>query len=121
MEIQTCEALVVHCIDFRIQGHLHDWAEKNLGQRNYDRVAMAGGVLDLEAVLRHVEIARRLHCITKVALISHEDCRAYGARGTLERHLADLQAARQKIEALVPGLAVTAHHLHLDGTFQPVF
>src|ERR1700690_1746512 len=94
-----CEALVVHCMDYRLQKYLNHWLDQNPGMGNYDRVAIAGGVLDMDPVLKHIELAVRLHRIRKVILINHEDCLAYGSIGTLERHRADLLEAEQKIHA----------------------
>jgi carbonic anhydrase len=113
-----CEFLVVHCIDFRLQGYLNKWLESHLPAQSYDRVAIAGGVYDLDYVIRQVNIALRLHKIKRVVLVNHEDCGAYGAEGNYERHQMDLDDAKRKIEALFPGLDVETFYLHLDGTFE---
>jgi len=115
-----CEALVVHCIDYRLQKHLNDWLDKNAGAGNYDRVSIAGGVLDIYPVLKHVELAVRSHKIRKVILINHEDCLAYGSAATLDRHHADLLEAERKIHALHMNLMVEKYYLKLDGTFESV-
>lgn len=115
-----CEALAVHCIDYRLQKHLNGWLAKNPGNGNYDRVSLAGGVLDIYSVLKHIELAVRLHKIRKVILINHEDCLAYGSAGTLERHHADLLEAERRIQALYSNLKVEKYYLKLDGTFERV-
>ena len=120
MDERKCDAVVVHCIDFRLQKFLNDWLEERLGTRNYDRVALAGGALHVEAIIEQVELADRLHHIARVILINHEDCGAYGADGTLARHKSDLAEAAQKINRRLPGLAVETYYLHLDGTFERV-
>ena len=116
----SCEALVVHCMDYRLQKYLNDWLDKNPGAGNYDRVAIAGGVLDIYAVLKHVELAVRLHKIREVILVNHEDCGAYGSSGTLERHKVDLLEAEHKIHALHMNLIVENYFLKLDGTFDRI-
>ena len=113
-----CDTLVVHCIDYRLQGYLNKWLEGNFPARSYDRAAIAGGVNDVFYVLRQVDVAVRLHKVKKVVLINHEDCGAYGAAGTYERHMADLEEAGGKIEALFPALDVETYYLHLDGEFE---
>lgn len=113
-----CEALVVHCIDYRLQEFLNQWLESNLPAQNYDRVAIAGGVNDLFYVLRQVDVAVRLHSIEKVILINHQDCGAYGEAGIYERHKTDLEAAERTIKALFPALSVESYYLHLDGEFE---
>ena len=115
-----CDVLVVHCMDYRLQTRLNHWIEGCYGEGNYDRISLAGGVHDYEMVLKYVQLAVGIHSIKKVALINHEDCRAYGSDDTFDRHTADLREAERKIEALFPGLKVEAYYLQLDGTFQPI-
>ena len=118
MSKHTCEAVVIHCIDFRLQHHLNEWLTNRFGNKNYDRISIAGAIKDLDFVARQVEISHRLHETRKAILINHEDCGAYGAAGTKERHSIDLAEAESKIEALFPSLDVEIYYLHLDGTFE---
>ena len=120
MQKNLTDVLIVHCMDFRIQGHLNRWIEENLGEGNYDRVSYAGSVLDFDIIFRQVQLAERLHEIKKVVLINHEDCGAYGAAGTKERHAADLKTARQKIAAQYPDLETKTFYLYLNGRLEPV-
>jgi carbonic anhydrase len=113
-----CEFLVVHCIDYRLQGYLNKWLESYIPTQSYDRVSIAGGVSDLDYVIRQVGIALRLHKINTVVLINHEECGAYGEAGNYERHKSDLEDAERKIEALFPDLDVETYYLHLDGEFE---
>ena len=117
----SCEVLVVHCIDYRLQAYLNSWLEKNPGSGNYDRVGIAGGVLDIYPVLKQIELALRIHGIRKVILVNHEDCGAYGSRGTFEQHKADLTEAERKIHALHTTLIIEKYYLKLDGTFERVY
>ncbi len=118
--VLQCEALIVHCMDYRLQKNLDQWIVSCYGEGNYDRISLAGSVHDYEMVLKYVQLAVKVHSITKVALINHEDCRAYGIEGTFHRHTTDLREAERKIEALFPELQVETYYLHLDGTFQPI-
>ena len=36
-----CEAIVVHCMDYRLQSYINNWLEANLGKGSYDRAVMA--------------------------------------------------------------------------------
>lgn len=117
---ENCEAIIISCIDFRFQEHIHEWLLQNHTEQTHDRVALAGGVFDFYSVLKQVEISDRLHHIRKVILLNHEDCGAYGEAGTYERHKHDLEEAERKIEALFPHLDVEAYYLHLDGTFEEI-
>ncbi len=106
-----CEGIVIHCMDFRLQGYLNRWAEERFGDHNYDRVSLAGGVFDLDTIRKQVALSRRLHAIQVAVLINHEDCGAYGAEGTPERHRADLLRAKQLLQS---------DYLHLDGRFEAI-
>jgi carbonic anhydrase len=113
-----CEAIVIHCMDFRLQSYINNWLETNFTAGSYDRAVMAGGVYDVYDVIRQVDIAARLHGISKVVLINHEDCGMYGPGGTEERHDDDLDKAEDKICRLFPHLEVDTYYLKLDGTFE---
>ena len=113
-----CDTLVVHCIDYRLQGFLNKWVERYLPPQSYDRVAIAGGVQDMFYVFGQVDVAVRLHSIKRVIFINHEDCGAYGAAGNYERHKADLENAKRKIKMLFPDIDVELFYLHLDGEFE---
>ena len=116
--VLRCDALVVHCMDYRLQKFLHPWILRRFGADNFDIISLAGGVHDYEMVLKYVQLAVQIHSIKQVVLINHEDCRAYGRDGTYKRHKHDLMDAEQKIEALFSDLDVETFYLHLDGTFE---
>lgn len=114
------KAIVITCIDFRLQDAINNWISENFPPRTFDRVAFAGGVKNLDIILGQIDIAVRLHHIWKVILINHEDCGAYGETGTSEKHAQDLKIAKKKIKELYPDLKIDLFYLHLDGTFESV-
>ena len=116
--VLICDALVVHCMDYRLQKYLHPWIMSRFGADNFDIISLAGGVHDYEMVLKYVQLAVQIHSIKQVVLINHEDCRAYGRDGTYKRHKHDLMDAKHKIETLFSDLEVETFYLHLDGTFE---
>lgn len=120
MDPHDCETIVVTCIDYRLQEAINKWLYDHFQPKTFDRVALAGGVKNLDPIMGQVEIAHRLHHINKVVLINHEDCGAYGAENTSGKHAADLNAAKDKIKELYPTLEVEAYYLHLDGTFETI-
>lgn len=120
MSDHHCEAVVVTCIDFRFQEYINKWIAEKFTPRSFDRVAIAGGVFDLDYVLKQVEISKRLHCINKVVLINHEDCGAYGEAGTAEKHAQDLKNTASKITEQYPDIEVETYYLRLDGTFEKI-
>ena len=115
-----CDALVVHCMDYRLQKFLQPWITVRFGYDNFDIISLAGSVHDYEMVLKYVQLAVQIHAIKTVCLINHEDCRAYGREGTYRRHKQDLLETSFKIHALFPNLNVEAFYLHLDGTFETI-
>ena len=116
------EAIIVTCIDFRLQKAINKWIDKNFKIGTFDRVALGGGVKNLDAILSQIDISVKLHNIKKAILVNHEDCGAYGAEGTVEKHTEDLRNAklRVKVEKKYPDLEVDTYYLHLDGTFEPI-
>jgi carbonic anhydrase len=115
-----CDALVVHCMDYRLQKFLQPWITVHFGYDNFDIISLAGSVHDYEMVLKYVQLAVQIHSIATVCLINHEDCRAYGRDGTYKRHRHDLLDTRDKLRVLFPQLNVETFFLHLDGTFEPI-
>ena len=114
----TCEAVVVHCMDFRFQHFLNDWLTKRFGVRNYDRISWAGGVREFAIIQGQIETSRRLHNVRKAILINHEDCGAYGDLGTKERHVSDLTYAGHTVQSM--HLEVEKYYLRLNGEFERI-
>ena len=114
----TCEAVVVHCIDFRLQQFLNEWLEKRFGKQNYDRISWAGGVREFAIVQTQIRLSARLHNVKIAILINHEDCGAYGEAGTKDRHLSDLAYAEHAVKSM--GLGVEKYYLHLNGEFERI-
>lgn len=119
MNDHTAEAIMVTCIDFRLQEAINNWIAQNFSPNTFDRVALAGGVKNLMTIMNQIGIAVRLHHIKKAVLVNHEDCGAYGEAGTSQKHAEDLRNASIKIKEQYPNLGVETFYLHLDGTFDP--
>ena len=118
MENHQAEALIATCIDFRLQEAINKWILENFTPKTFDRVALGGGVKNLDVILGQIDIAVRLHHIKKVVLINHEDCGAYGETGTYEKHAQDLREAKIKIKQTYPDLEIQTFYLHLYGKFE---
>ena len=120
MDDHTAQAVVVTCIDFRLQEAINNWIAQNFKPGTFDRVALAGGVKNLDVIMSQIEIAVRLHHIKKVVLTNHEDCGAYGdpPAGGPQKHAQDLREAKTKIKEKYPDLEVETYYLHLDGTVE---
>ena len=115
-----CDALVVSCIDFRFQKYIRTFLDKNLADKTFDYVGFAGGSKDIDTIMGQLKISVDLHTINQVVLMNHEECGAYGAESTPERHAKDLKHAREIILAKYPQLTIQTYYLHLDGTFEEI-
>ena len=120
MSTHTCDGLVVACIDFRFQKYIKDWLEKNFQNKTYDYVGFAGSTKNLETIMGQLDISVRLHQIKEVVLIHHEECEAYGAESTHDRHAEDLKKAKQIISTKYPDIQVSLFYIHLDGEFEEI-
>lgn len=115
-----CDAIIVVCIDFRFQRYIRDWTDKNLKGKTFDLVGFAGSTKDLETVMKQIDISVRLHHIKEAVLIHHEECGAYGAKSTPEKHAKDLRKAKMEILSRYPHLKVELYYLRLNGKFEKV-
>src|SRR3989339_1582016 len=120
MSTHTCDAFVVSCIDFRFRNFLNKWLGEKMAGKTYDYVGFAGSTKNLETIMGQLDISVRLHQVKEVVLIHHEECGAYGAESTHDRHAEDLNKARKNILEKYPNLSVSLFYLHLDGTFEEI-
>ena len=135
--IHKCQALVLHCMDYRFIGHLRDFIVSQGLKDQYDEVSVAGGVQGIVSGTKHVQeyilnqigTARRLHSIQDVYLINHLDCGAYGGRKAFgsdqeehDRHTVDLLKAKQIVNQQFPDLNVSTiiARLNANGGGQEV-
>ena len=115
----TCQAVVVTCMDFRLQKFINSWTGKNI-KGKFDRIAYAGGVKNITTIQDQITLSVKLHKVKEAHLINHEDCGAYGKAGNLQTHMKDLLFAKKVIKGKFPRLKVTLYYLHLNGTFKIV-
>jgi len=120
MSNHTCDGFIVACIDFRFQGFIKKWLGENFQGKTYDYVGFAGATKNLDTIIGQLDISVRLHHISQVVLIHHEECGAYGAESTHDRHANDLNVAKKKILEKYPNLNVDLYYLHLDGQFEAI-
>ncbi len=111
----TCKALVVHCIDFRLQKAIKKYLEEHGLLGNCDIVSVAGGVKNHDFVMSQIEVSQRLHNISQVILMNHTDCGAYGGKVAFvsdeeenRTHEADLKKAKDAVLTKYPGLKIKA-------------
>ena len=116
-----CQAVIVCCIDFRFQKYIRKWIDENLKDETYDLIGFAGSTKDLDTILKQIDISVSLHHISQVVLMHHEECGAYGAESTLEKHSEDLLKARSAVHSRYPNLDISLYYITLSGEFTPIF
>ena len=115
----SCQAIVVSCMDYRLRSYLRKWTTSKING-GFDRVAIAGGVKNLPFVQDQIKLSYKLHNICEVYLINHEDCGAYGEKGTFAKHKKDLLFAKKILKQKFPKLKIVPLYLKLDGGFIEV-
>lgn len=114
MGAHACQALVIMCMDFRIQPEIRKFLiDKGLLGR-CDIVSYAGAAKNIagaepNGLLSQVVLAHKLHSIKEVWLINHTDCSAYGGRKNFSSahdeeqvHLEDLRKAAGNVRSAFP-------------------
>ncbi len=135
MSTHHCRACLMFCIDYRFNDHLSAFLkEQRLIEDGVDVVRLAGSIRDLvrgdeaaqEMLLKQLTISHKLHDISEIHLINHEDCGAYGPENIcdcdaeLALHRQDLQAAKEKVQAQIPALKIACHFMRLDGSVETI-
>jgi len=100
----TCEAVVLHCIDFRFRNMLNEYLQKRF-PGGYDLVSLAGSVKRLAAdslennfVLDQIRVSNKLHEPKVIVLIQHEDCGAYGGSKAFSNFEEELNFQKSELE-----------------------
>lgn len=122
MSSHKCGSLVLHCMDFRLGRAIHKYMEDNGLLGDSDLVSMAGAAKNLSSpdessdrdlVLRQIEISERLHGASRVILINHTDCGAYGGHQAftsseeeIGKHKDELRNSKAIIEERFPDIKV---------------
>ena len=108
-----CDAIVFHCIDFRLHPATAVELPKALGMKYCDFVGVAGACKSFldengEFLLSQIDISVRAHNIDSVVIVNHLDCSAYGGSFPGERdvHIGDMNKAGDIINKRYPALAV---------------
>ncbi|HTX38752.1 MAG TPA: carbonic anhydrase [Bryobacteraceae bacterium] len=119
------DACVIACYDARFDLVVRKFL-KYYGIATYDMVKIPGSAKalaspDSEAVrdfvVRMVRISQSLHSATRVFLIGHNDCGAYGG-APAETIIADLFRAAVVLRGAEPSMAVECYFADFDGIYQ---
>ena len=134
-----CDALLLNCIDYRLQDATTAYMDR-IGLRNdYDHVALAGAALAAVTDKRpawgrtfrqHLATALELHRIKRVVVLDHRDCGAYrlflgeaavsDPRIEHRTHARVMRALRTRIGRDHPRLKVDLRLMALDGSVETI-
>ena len=117
---QRCRAVLVKCMDFRLDGPVHEWMNTTGLAGDCDVVSVAGAGKGMagqgperEFLLKQIETAVRLHHVSRVYLMHHADCGAYKAgRGFATaaeekaRQMEDMDEVEKLLVERFPGVEV---------------
>lgn len=129
------QACILWCFDNRFWPALADLV-KERGFTSFDPVVVAGGAKNLGGpqeegdrafVLKQIGLSIKLHQASRVVLMTHEDCGAFGGSAAFahdsgkerEHHRLVLTAARRAVEERFPGIEVETYFAAFDG-LKPV-
>src|SRR5436190_10201818 len=129
-----CDAAIVWCFDNRFELGFRKFL-KRVGVFNSDPVKVAGGAKclaspeherDREFVLEQLRKSCRLHGTSRVILMLHTDCGAYGGldafgrdpRAEAGHHHAELRRAADFVRGEMPGVEVKAYYVDFEGVWE---
>lgn len=102
-----CKAVAITCMDYRIQAEVRAFLLERFGEGQFDMVTIAGAALNSDFALEQVMLSHRLHHISEVVVLNHQECGGYGDAGTFERHKQDMLLFVDDVESRLPD--VEAH------------
>jgi len=134
-ERYQCDAAVIWCFDNRFEIGFRKFL-KRIGVFSSDPIKIAGGAkslaspereVDREFVLDQIRKSMRLHDTTRVILMVHSDCGAYGglaegfggdAAKEVEHHQSELRTAAANLRRAIPGLRVDSYFVDFEGVWE---
>lgn len=114
--LHKCECALITCEDFRLhqrkdgRNYIAEFIKKI--NSDCDLITRGGGIQDLirtvnsgfpESLLRDIEVSVKLHQVSTIYLVNHEDCGAYGSIDfstrdkEIAQHKKDLEDAKRII------------------------
>ena len=99
----TCEAVILHCIDFRFQQAMNGYFDIEFS-KSYDLISIAGGVKEFieegenSFVLNQIQLSNKLHQPKNIVLVQHEDCGAYGGSEAFKNSEAELAFQKEQLD-----------------------
>jgi hypothetical protein len=130
-----CDAAILWCFDHRFDLGFRKFL-KRIGVANSDPIKVAGGAKCLaspeheaerEFVLEQIRKSMRLHGTSRVILMVHSDCGAYGglaggfggdAQAEAAHHQRELARAAANLLEKIPGIEVQGYFVDFEGIWD---
>jgi carbonic anhydrase len=130
-----CDAAILWCFDHRFDLGFRKFL-KRIGVANSDPIKVAGGAKCLaspeheaerEFVLEQIRKSMRLHGTSRVILMVHSDCGAYGglaggfggdAQAEAAHHQRELARAAANLLETIPGIEVQGYFVDFEGVWD---
>ena len=130
-----CDAAILWCFDHRFDLGCRKFL-KRIGVANSDPIKVAGGAKCLaspeheaerEFVLEQIRMSMRLHGTSRVILMVHSDCGAYGglaggfggdAKAEAAHHQRELARAAANLLETIPGIEVQGYFVDFEGIWD---
>ena len=130
--------LALSCIDYRLFDSTIELLREDCCVDAFDHTILAGASLGYNQTeytcwpntfIEHVDLAIKLHKITKIVVIDHEDCGAYKLfYPDLERHhhrereyhIKNIKKFIKHMKKKYPDLKFSGYILRLDGTAEKI-
>ena len=133
-EPYVCDAAIIWCFDNRFEPGFRKFL-KRIAVVNTDPIKIAGGAKSLaspkqdsdrEFILDQIRTSIRLHGTTRVILMVHSDCGAYGGlqafagdRAAEAEHLRqELHKAAGNVRRAIPEVRVDAYFVDFEGVYE---
>lgn len=116
----SCKALIIHCIDFRLGQSIYEFLKKQKLLGDCDIVGIAGSAKNFsdkdsrDTLMRQIEISVKLHSISKVILMNHTDCGAYGGRSAFDSVEDEEQTHKSALELGEKEIKEKFHELEIQ-------
>jgi hypothetical protein len=130
-----CDAAILWCFDHRFDLGFRKFL-KRIGVANSDPIKVAGGAkllaspeheAEREFVLEQIRKSMRLHGTSRVILMVHSDCGAYGglaggfggdAQAEAAHHQRELARAAANLLETIPGIEVQGYFVDFEGVWD---
>ena len=124
-DVESCDVVVIPCLDFRFRWQTAQFVRKRLGFNTFDLTGLPGASNGInkksETAMSCFSIPCDLHNVKTVVVVHHQDCGAYGGSEMFENskeeqmfHEKELRQSREEILTQYPDREVILIYARLN-------